>query len=70
MTIEEYEKKKLEDRKSLEAFRRPEQRTVEDKDFESMQLIGKKKEDSELVSKGVPSLIHHFRLIISESVID
>ncbi|XP_022759808.1 RGG repeats nuclear RNA binding protein A-like [Durio zibethinus] len=47
MTLEEYERKMLEDRKILEAFKRPEQRKVEDKDFESMQLIGKKKEDGQ-----------------------
>ncbi|XVF32101.1 hypothetical protein REPUB_Repub17cG0053100 [Reevesia pubescens] len=47
MTLEEYEKKKLEDRKSLEALKWPEQRKVEDKDFQSMQLIGKKKKDSQ-----------------------
>ena len=42
---------------------------VEDKDFESMQPFGKKKEDSQLVSKGV-STMHHFRLIIYVTVID
>ncbi|XVE72694.1 hypothetical protein DITRI_Ditri11bG0059400 [Diplodiscus trichospermus] len=50
MTLKEYEKK-LEDRKNLEAFKRPEQRKVEDKDFESMQIVGKEKEDSQLKSE-------------------
>ncbi|EOX93797.1 Uncharacterized protein TCM_002729 [Theobroma cacao] len=43
MTLEVYEKKKLEDRNTLEASKRPEERKVEDEDLESMQPIGKKK---------------------------
>ncbi|WRX11415.1 hypothetical protein QQP08_003902 [Theobroma cacao] len=44
MTLEVYdEKKKLEDRNTLEASKRPEERKVEDEDLESMKPIGKKK---------------------------
>ncbi|XP_021301086.1 uncharacterized protein LOC110429389 [Herrania umbratica] len=44
-TSQEYEKKKLKDRNTLEASKRPEQRKVEDEDLESVQLIGEKKKD-------------------------
>jgi len=47
MTLEEYEKVCFEKRKALESLRKAEQRTVTlDKDFESMQLVEKKKDDS------------------------
>lgn len=46
MTLEEYEKVLFEKRKALEALRKTEQRKVTlDKDFETMQLVEKKKDD-------------------------
>ena len=57
MTLEEYEKVCFEKRKALESLRKTEQRTVTlDKDFESMQLVEKKKDDS-LVIKPVGKLV-------------
>ena len=57
MTLEEYEKVCFEKRKALESLRKTEQRTVTlDKDFESMQLVDKKKDDS-LVIKPVGKLV-------------
>ena len=60
MTLEEYEKVCFEKRKALESLRKTEQRTVTlDKDFESMQLVDKKKDDS-LVIKLVGKLVCSF----------
>uniref|UniRef100_A0A5B7CE38 Hyaluronan/mRNA-binding protein domain-containing protein n=1 Tax=Davidia involucrata TaxID=16924 RepID=A0A5B7CE38_DAVIN len=46
MTLEEYEKLLLEKRKALEALKTEERKVALDKDFELMQLVEKKKEDS------------------------
>lgn len=45
MTLQEYEKQLLEKRKALEALKKEERKVTLDKDFESMQLLGRKKED-------------------------
>lgn len=45
MTLEQYEKLLLEKRKALESLKTKERRVTPDKEFESMQLVEKKKED-------------------------
>ncbi|KAF5953521.1 hypothetical protein HYC85_006377 [Camellia sinensis] len=46
MTLEQYQKVLLEKRKALEALKTEERKVTLDKDFESMQVVGKKAEDS------------------------
>lgn len=51
MTLQQYERAQLEKRKALEGLMRAEQRKVDiDKEFESMQIVGKNKEDVQMVS--------------------
>ncbi|GKU85961.1 hypothetical protein SLEP1_g556 [Rubroshorea leprosula] len=48
-TLQQYERAQLEKRKALEGLMRAEQRKVEiDKEFESMQIVGKNKEDVQM----------------------
>lgn len=51
MTLKEYEKQLLEKRKGLEALKLDERKVTLDKDLESMQLVGKKKEDFSLIKQ-------------------
>ena len=51
LTLKQYQQQLLEKRKALEALK-PEERKVDgDTDFESMQLVGRKKEDSLLIKQ-------------------
>ncbi|XP_028086919.1 RGG repeats nuclear RNA binding protein A-like [Camellia sinensis] len=51
MTLEQYQKVLLEKRKALEALKTEERKVTLVKDFESMQVVGKKAEDSKQDSK-------------------
>lgn len=56
MTLQEYEKQLLEKRKALDSLKKEERKVTLDKDFESMQLLGRKKEDlllNNLVSNSI-----------------
>ena len=51
MTLEEYEKVLEEKRKALEALKVKERKVDVDKEFESMQLVSKKKDEEEVFIK-------------------
>ena len=45
MTLQQYDKQLLEKRKALEAFKKEERKVTVDEELDSMQLVGKKKDD-------------------------
>ena len=60
MTLEEYEKVLEEKRKALLALKGEERKVYMDKEFESMQLVSKKKIDDEVFIKLVSCLFLFF----------
>ncbi|XP_027174518.1 RGG repeats nuclear RNA binding protein A-like [Coffea eugenioides] len=46
MTLQQYDKQLLEKRKALEAFKKEERKVTLDEELDSMQLVGKKKDDA------------------------